>query len=171
MTPKRITIHCSDTPDGKKVSVDEIRAWHRARGWLDIGYSFVLYPDGKVAIGRPVNVQGAHVSGENENNIGICLNGRNRYSAEQFDALKLLLERLTKQFNIATDQIFGHYEFASAKKQGKTCPGIDMVKLRKWFVVEDPTHSILGANLLPIPKPKKSITELMTKVETLGGLH
>lgn len=172
MTPTRISIHCSDTADSKKVTVDEITAWHKARGFLQCGYHYVIYPEGVVAIGRPVNVQGAHVAGENEDNIGICLNGRNRYSAEQFDALKLLLERLCTQFNIQTDQIFGHYEFESAKKQGKTCPGIDMVKFRKWFQIEDPTHSILSAYLLPIKSPKKkSISELMSKVETLGGVH
>lgn len=172
MTPRRITVHCSDTPSGRFAPVAEIREWHLARGFRDIGYHFVVLPNGKVETGRPVTVMGAHVTGENEDNIGICLNGRTHYTAEQFDALKLLLEGLCSRFNIKTDQIFGHYEFESAKAQGKTCPGIDMKLFRKWFAVEDPTHSILSAYLLDSRRvERKPNTEFLSKAETLGGLH
>lgn len=148
VTPTRITIHCSDTPDGKRVTVDEIRKWHLARGWSDIGYHFVVYPDGTIASGRPADKQGAHVEGENAGNLGVCLNGRSKYTAEQFDALRVLLERLCDQYEIGTNEIYGHCEFESARRQGKTCPGIDMDALRRWFVSEDPTHETLSAYIL-----------------------
>lgn len=148
MTPTRITVHCTDTPPGRMVTVDEIRSWHKARGWSDVGYHFVICWDGRIQQGRPVSMNGAHVEGANHANIGICLNGRGKYTVDQFDSLKVLLERLCDQYEIGTDQIFGHYEFESAKRQGKTCPNIDMDCLRRWFVSEDPTHETLSAYIL-----------------------
>jgi hypothetical protein len=149
MTPWRLTIHCSDTENGVKVSVDEIRKWHiRDRGWKDIGYHFVIYPDGTVANGRSSHVTGAHVLGENSGNLGVCLNGRDKYTVAQFDSLRTLVERLCDQFDIPTRYIFGHYEFQSAKDQGKTCPNINMDELRRWFVSHDPEHELVSKYIL-----------------------
>ena len=155
-----------------RVDVAEIRRWHIARGFKDIGYAYVILTDGKVQQGRSVHVTGAHVQGANEGNIGICLNGRGQYSAEQFDALRLLLEQLCEQFDIGTDQIFGHYEFASAKKQGKKCPMIDMELLRRWFVSHDPTHETLSRYLLEDTSAQsQELSDMLHKKEALGGVH
>ena len=40
---KRVILHCSATPEGREVSVEDIRSWHtdpppRGNGWSDIGY-------------------------------------------------------------------------------------------------------------------------------------
>ena len=42
----KIIIHCSATPEGRDVKADEIKQWHKDRGWSDIGYHFVIELDG-----------------------------------------------------------------------------------------------------------------------------
>lgn len=45
------------------------------RGWSDIGYSFVVSPDGQVAEGRGWAVQGGHTRGHNSTSHGIAVIG------------------------------------------------------------------------------------------------
>ena len=70
-----ITLHCSATRPSQIAGVKEIRSWHKAKGWSDIGYHFVVRRDGRVEKGRPITQTGAHVQGWNTNNVGICLEG------------------------------------------------------------------------------------------------
>ena len=68
-----IIIHCAATPEGKNFTVEQIRDWHvNGNGWRDIGYHFVIYLDGSVHKGRPIEEVGAHCRGHNANSIGIC---------------------------------------------------------------------------------------------------
>lgn len=53
-----IIVHCSATPEGRDVSMADIRRWHvEERGWSDVGYHFVVTLDGTVHIGRPLTAQ------------------------------------------------------------------------------------------------------------------
>lgn len=70
-----IAIHCSATPAGRDVRASTIRAWHKAKGWTDIGYHFVVELDGTIEVGRPLAQAGAHVQGYNNNSVGICYVG------------------------------------------------------------------------------------------------
>ena len=37
----KIIVHCTATPEGREVDVEEIRKWHvEERGWSDVGYHF-----------------------------------------------------------------------------------------------------------------------------------
>lgn len=72
---KEIIIHCSATIEGKDYSVETIRGWHKQRGFRDIGYHFVIHPDGKMSTGRPIDKAGAHAKDHNKNSIGICYIG------------------------------------------------------------------------------------------------
>ena len=47
-----IFIHCSATKPSMDVDAKEIDRWHRARGFLKIGYHFVIKRDGTKEIGR-----------------------------------------------------------------------------------------------------------------------
>lgn len=64
--------HHSLSPD---VSAAEIRRWHIARGWKDIGYHAVIHPDGRIEDGRDIDEIGAHAYGRNRDSIGVCLIG------------------------------------------------------------------------------------------------
>ena len=126
----KIILHCSATCEGKHYDVDEIRKWHvEGRGWKDIGYHYVIYLDGTIHEGRPVEQSGAHTKGLNRNSIGICYIGgvsnikdkRGKFPAkdtrtpEQKESLLLLLKTLKKMHPNAT--IHGHNEFSA-----KACP-------------------------------------------------
>ena len=55
-----IIIHCTATRPDAECTVESIRRYHRSLGWHDIGYHYVIYPDGSVHSGRPVEQAGAH---------------------------------------------------------------------------------------------------------------
>ena len=77
-----IVIHCSATPEGLNYTAKDIDRWHKKKGWKMIGYNYVIDLDGKVEVGRPLTIDGAHcntkgVSGRpyNSHSIGICYVG------------------------------------------------------------------------------------------------
>ena len=38
----KIIVHCTATPEGREVDVEEIRKWHvEERGWSDVGLSLI----------------------------------------------------------------------------------------------------------------------------------
>ena len=37
-----IIVHCTATPEGRPVSVATVRKWHKANGWSDIGYHYLI---------------------------------------------------------------------------------------------------------------------------------
>lgn len=119
-----IIIHCSATPRGRDVTVAEIARWHRQRGFRTVGYHFVIYLDGSVHRGRPIEQEGAHCTGHNANSIGVCYVGGveadgvtaadTRTDAQRL-ALAALVGELRTRFPRAT--VHGHNEFAQ-----KACP-------------------------------------------------
>jgi len=77
--PTHIIIHHSagsnQSTDFKSV-VEYIWDLHvNTNGWDDIGYNWLVDPDGVLYEGRPDNYQGAHFSCINENTVGICMIG------------------------------------------------------------------------------------------------
>ena len=70
-----IIVHSSATTKRQNIGVDEIRKWHLARGWSDIGYHFVITRDEALQHGRDRDVVGAHAFGQNFDSLGICLVG------------------------------------------------------------------------------------------------
>lgn len=119
-----IIIHCSATPEGKDFSVDDIRRWHLARNFSDIGYHYVIYRDGSVHPGRPMAQVGAHCTGHNSRSIGVCYIGgcssdgvtpKDTRTPEQRTALVNLVASLRKKYPAAS--VHGHNEFAA-----KACP-------------------------------------------------
>lgn len=129
---EKIIIHCSATPEGRAVTVETIRGWHKRQGWSDIGYHYVIYLDGSVHEGRPLEAVGAHTAGENTYSIGICYVGgcdqnmkpKDTRTAAQEAALVKLVKNLKERFPGAS--VHGHNEFAA-----KACPSFDVQKWRK----------------------------------------
>lgn len=125
-----IIIHCAATPEGKDFTVQDIDRWHRQRGFKCIGYHFVIYRDGSIHKGRPLDQIGAHCTGHNANSIGICYIGgcaadgktaKDTRTVAQREALKRLVAELREAYPQAT--IHGHREFAK-----KACPSFDVQK-------------------------------------------
>jgi N-acetylmuramoyl-L-alanine amidase len=118
----RIIVHCADTPDTMDIGVEEIRQWHRARGWEDVGYHYVVRRDGTVELGRAVEVIGAHAYRNNADTIGICMVGGKpgfNFTFSQLVATRELIEMLRQQFGPLT--VIGHRDVDA----GKTCPTFD----------------------------------------------
>jgi len=121
-----IFVHCSATPEGKDYTVNQIREWHLQRGWSDIGYHYVVYRDGTVHKGRPVEQAGAHARGHNRHSIGVCYIGgvdgigtpKDTRTDEQKESLENLLYDLVEQYPGA--KIRGHREVSA-----KACPSFD----------------------------------------------
>lgn len=107
------------------IGAREIDKWHRAKGWLKIGYHFVIRRNGMVETGRDLMEPGAHARGYNHKSVGVCLVGGDEimtnddYTPEQWLALGLLLSKLKGQFPGA--RIIGHNEIAA-----KACPSFDV---------------------------------------------
>lgn len=93
----------------------------RVKGWKGFAYHFLIYPDGKIAVGRKLDEIGAHTVGQNHRAIGVCLFGnfdKDDMPEEQYISLKFLLAFLCIRFNLNSDAIYFHRDFAP-----KTCPG------------------------------------------------
>ena len=122
-----IIVHCACTREGRDFTVEDITRWHKARGFATIGYHYVIYRDGSIHEGRPLEQIGAHCVGHNKHSIGICYIGgcasdgktpKDTRTPEQKEALLALLRRLKARFPNAT--IHGHRDFAA-----KACPSYD----------------------------------------------
>ena len=127
---REIIVHCSATPEGKDYTIDDIRKWHKQRGFSDIGYHYVVYRDGSVHVGRDVDLIGAHCTGHNTGSIGVCYIGgcdkdgntpKDTRTGKQIDALFDLLVQLRSIYPNA--RIYGHRDFAN-----KACPSFDATK-------------------------------------------
>ena len=127
---KYIVIHCAATRPSADIGAREIDGWHKAQGWLGIGYHYVIRRNGEIENGRPDEQPGAHVSGYNSNSIGVCLVGGldergkpsgDHYAPEQWESLAELVRRLIEQYPLA--DIRGHRDFPNVKKD---CPCFDV---------------------------------------------
>ena len=120
-------IHCSDTPNTRDVTVEDIRDWHvNGNGWNDIGYHFVIYRDGTLHEGRKLELVGAHCYGQNANSIGTCLIGRDKFTKRQMETL-VVLQKLLKALIPTMKVTQGHREYDN----GKTCPNFSVADFLK----------------------------------------
>ena len=113
-----IVIHCTATRAWQDYSADDIRRMHKAQGWADIGYHYVVRLDGTIEPGRDVDKIGAHVSGHNANSIGVVYVGgldnqgkaKDTRTENQKNALLNLLLDLRQLYPNA--RIRGHRDFS-----------------------------------------------------------
>lgn len=142
---KKIFIHCTATREGQYVDAAIIRKWHKGQGWNDIGYHFVILPDGEVELGRAEHVIGSHVAGFNTGSIGVVYVGgldaqgraKDTRTQAQKNAMEDLIRALTKAYPGA--DVLGHRD-ASPDLDGdgviekhewlKDCPCFDV---RSWW--------------------------------------
>ena len=133
---KRIILHCTATPESKHFDVDTIRRWHvKDRGWKDIGYHYVIYIDGSVHEGRPIEQAGAHTSGHNADSIGITYVGgcdskmkaKDTLNEAQETAMVNLIKALREQHGELS--LHGHNEFAA-----KACPSFKVKDKFGWLL-------------------------------------
>ena len=124
---REIVMHCSATPAGRAVRLEEIRRWHvEERGWRDVGYHFVVELDGRVRPGRPLHQAGAHCRGHNAASVGVCyvggLDGAMAPADTRTPAQRQALDRLVELLreSLGPLPVYGHRDFAP-----KACPCFD----------------------------------------------
>ena len=141
-----LIIHCTDTPEGREVSKQDIINWHtkakpKGRGWNRLGYSDLIHIDGQIENLTPynedavvsndemtwgavgVNAKSRHlalVGGRGKNNKAIEFNF---LTAPQVDSLIGACKMFIK--NHPSCKIAGHYHFSKYK----TCPNFDVEAL------------------------------------------
>ena len=189
-----IIVHCTATKEGDHFTVGHIREWHLDRGWKDIGYHFVVYLDGTVHVGRPLDRKGAHVRGRNAGTIAIVYVGgldrkgrpKDTRTTDQKVSIRTLLQDLLI-FNPSITRISGHNQYAN-----KACPCFDAdaeyrnVDAERLAQVDIPipeedrdeylviaTRSRRGGNIRRAPSTKHEIVGTYpenTLLKTTGGL-
>ena len=132
----KIILHCSATREGQHITVETMRQWHLKRGWKDIGYHYVIYIDGSVHEGRPIEQVGAHTSGQNTGSIGICYVGgvekdgktpKDTLNELQETAMVNLIKALREEYGDMT--LHGHNEYAA-----KACPSFKVYEKFNWLL-------------------------------------
>lgn len=146
---KYLVIHCTDTPPNYDVTRAKLEKWHlEENGWDRLGYSDIIHQDGKLENLTPYNEDDIITndektwgcSGINSSSRHIVLTGgrdkKNRavfgafqdiFSAAQYMVLHDYVHNFVRLHPGA--KIAGHYQFPSAKKQGKKCPGFDVPEI------------------------------------------
>ncbi len=126
-----IVVHHSASESGSAATFDK---WHRARGWDELGYHFVIDngrggPDGLVEVGARWRKQkwGAHCKTPdnryNDFGIGICLVGdftKAPPTPAQLASLRTLVAVLSDRFSIPSARVIGH---GQAPGVNTACPG------------------------------------------------
>lgn len=128
-----IVLHCAAVPSGWYFRLtnlemfNTIKSWHtmpkpKGRGWSDLGYHYVIFPDGQIMTGRPADRVGAHVLGYNPGKLGVLLIERAKitrigkfhdfFTERQRDSVR----SLARSYNIG--KITGHNDYAP-----RLCPG------------------------------------------------
>jgi hypothetical protein len=124
----RITVHhdaivSTDLRSSSDVArrIESIRRSHVQKGWADIGYHYLVDPQGKVWEGRSLAKQGAHVEHNNENNMGIVVLGNFDVHAPTM-AATVGVERFVagqmQRYNVPISRVYTHRELKST-----ACPG------------------------------------------------
>lgn len=124
---EKIIIHCTATPEGRHHTAADIRKWHLARGFTNIGYHYIVQLDGTIEPGRAEAMPGAHTLGHNADSIGVCYVGglnqlmkpKDTRTPDQKASLLHLIKILKQRYPDV--KIFGHRDF----EKNKECPCFD----------------------------------------------
>lgn len=164
-----VVVHHSAMPPSEGPRDIQRMHMHR-RGFLDIGYHFVIDGQGRIYEGRNLAVHGAHVKGHNAGTLGIALMGNYEESepaSEQMARLKWLVRDLMAKHPLT--HLAGHSDFLP----GKTlCPGKNLEPLLPALASElglkfgtggytgpEPAHAI------PAALPSIRVTDTASKAD------
>lgn len=142
-----IILHHTWRPTAKqykgKSTIEAIRDYHvNNQGWSDIGYHFLIAPNGDIWAGRHIEQAGAHTRGRNARSVGVCLIGdldEEDLTEEQKASLVTVLRALLKRFRLPIGAINFHRDYAPYK----SCPGMKLDKgvVRSWVSSSEPSET------------------------------
>ena len=128
-----IILHCTATPIGRDIHIDEVRRWHtQGRGWADVGYHYLITLDGCLERGRLLPTVGAHTKGHNLYSVGVAYVGGLDLDGNPADTMTCeqeeTFEHLCFSLQMALCRplgVSGHNDYSN-----KACPGFSVRK--KW---------------------------------------
>lgn len=143
---KQLVLHCTATPEGRKVTSADIRAWHTnpvskgGRGWKQVGYTDMIHLDGRVERlvenNEDMNVDPWEVTNgaTGYNSVsrhvvyvgGVARDGKtpkDTRTPAQLKAMEAYVKNFHRRF--PSVRIIGHNELAA-----KACPSFDV---QKWL--------------------------------------
>lgn len=122
----RVFLHCSasdaESLTGSRL-LAEVRGWHRARGFSEVGYHFLVDKQGLVMPGRDLENAPAAQKGHNAGTIAIMVHGLTEFRGPALNACR----GLCRSINEACEgriTYHGHCEVSA-----KTCPVFDYTAL------------------------------------------
>ena len=121
----KVFLHCSASDNPKHDNAATMNAWHKERGFNEIGYHFFIRKDGTIERGRDIEKVPAAQQGHNTGSIAICLHGLKKelFTSAQFSALKSLCQEINFEYH-GEVTFHGHKEVAA-----KDCPVFDYKKV------------------------------------------
>lgn len=150
---KHISIHATDTVQGKELSMKALLAMHRARGFVTVGYHYLIHLDGKIELTpRPVSTIPAAIQGHNQGMIAVAYVGGRGKNGKTVDtrtlsqkaALAHLVHLLAHTYHLPASAIGGHrdWDFVDKNHDGraepdewlKMCPCFDVSKEREGWL-------------------------------------
>jgi hypothetical protein len=130
----KITIHHAAVDNSDLRSAEDvkrrllsIRQDHinrRPEPFADIGYHYIVDPQGRVWEGRPLKWQGAHVADRNDNNLGVMLLGdftKQTPTNAQVNAMDAFVAQQMQRYRIPVSRVYTHRELGKS-----TCPGANL---------------------------------------------
>jgi hypothetical protein len=132
-----ITVHhtamatsSDSSPAGRAAEMRKIQLSHlnkRSPRWGDVGYHYLIDPEGRIYEGRRLAWRGAHVAGLNDHKIGVSLMGNFEVSTPTTASLKSLerlLDDLRSRNHIPRSGVSHHTAVATAYTE---CPGRNLI--------------------------------------------
>lgn len=105
--------------------IEADRNAHVGKRWGDIGYHFIIDRSGRIWEGRPIQYQGAHAGGaNNQHNVGVMVLGNFDQQAPttaQLNALVASVRGLRAHYGVSPNRIYTHQELSPTR-----CPGTQL---------------------------------------------
>lgn len=103
----KIVIHHTGNPTDTDWDVKTINNAHQNKGWVCIGYHYVVRKDGSIEEGRPHWVKGSHALNHNWDSIGIHVSGNFEIAEptpEQIESLAMLIGTVCHDYGIPINE-------------------------------------------------------------------
>ncbi len=121
---KYIVIHCTATP--QNTNINSIKNyWKNVLKWKNVGYHYIIKPDGRVIQLESIENQTNGVKGYNSESIHLSYIGgekKDNRTLQQKESILILLQSLKGLYPNAT--ILGHRDFPNVNK---ACPQFDAI--------------------------------------------
>jgi N-acetylmuramoyl-L-alanine amidase len=142
----KLVIHHSESPMAA-TTVEDIKRWHLAKGWSDIGYHAVIDMRGTVHWGRSESIKGAHAQGANWHSLGLCVIGNFDNESPrkaQWSSLLTVIETWCRRYHLtpSVESVIGHRDVPGTTK---SCPGKNLYGHLPWVRQEVRKQLLLRA--------------------------